>query len=167
MFQIAHHDIWWAKGQMWSASNWAIALIGVVVGLGRLLNCPDQMEFKHTWPFLIIALFIAISAALYLARLHYDVMNARRNSRYLRRKARSLDKLIKTFPTHKRKNDDASRGIFFVCTLIFFIAIALGIATYVLATDLRLTFAFSIIELLAGAVFLCIAKKRAFPLHGD
>src|SRR5260370_10898367 len=37
-FQMAHHDIWWVKGQQMNAGNWTLLLLGALVALGHLMG---------------------------------------------------------------------------------------------------------------------------------
>lgn len=113
--QAAHHDIWWAKGQMWNVTAWTIAWLAFLAGAGRLMG-GEPLLFST----LTAGLFVF--SVSYILRLQDDVVRARKRIACLRQLHASLDAIGAQLPGSE--GDDADRGWGFVLALGTLLAVA-------------------------------------------
>ena len=132
VLQIAHHDIWWAKSNLWSATNWAILLIAGVVGVAKLFHPDGPWTFSHSWRSVSLVVIISIAACWYLARLQHDIMANRLKARSIRAKDSALDA---AFEDLNGPCSDCTRGNGFVLAMAFTIGVVAGIATFFLTRE--------------------------------
>jgi len=158
LYLAAHHDIWWAKEHVWTATNWALALLGVLVSAAALLY-PGSMTWANTWPFAVLSALLSTAASGYLARLHYDIVRARRDAAFIRERRKPLDALYHALPKHRETTSDAHRGLLFLAALVALIALALGLTLYVLTRSARLALAAGLVELLLSFFFLFLGVR--------
>ncbi len=132
VYQTAHHDLWWAKGQLWSAANWTLVLLTAVVGVGRLMYPSAETGLSTTWPLAVFVVSIALAAAWYLSRLHADIVHARSEIAFVCERSSGLNDLLSAIPNTREPAPDRTRGISFVIVLLTMVAVAVGIALIVL-----------------------------------
>ncbi|UCC83128.1 MAG: hypothetical protein JSW46_19610 [Gemmatimonadota bacterium] len=160
MYQIAHHDIWWAKTQVWTTTNWALALLGAIVGIGALAYKPEGMVLSDTWHLVALSFVVALAGAAYLARLHYDLVRARRVTLALRQQRPELDALVSGLPIIGKGGSVATRGVWFTVVLLTILALGLGIATYLLGRETALSVVATLDQLVLSNAFLAMAAKK-------
>jgi hypothetical protein len=166
MYQVAHHDLWWAKGHLWTAANWALALLAALVGVGGLLLDHRNLSLSQTWPLLVLSAIVALAAIGYLARLHYDIIKARRITTFIREVRPELEAIVNKSLSIRPATPDTRRGLFFVGALIFAVSAGLAISWYVFSRDYCLASASFLGNSLAGVVFLCLAVKKGGAQQG-
>ena len=154
LFQTAHHDLWWAKGQLWTAANWTLVLLTAVVGVGQLLYPNAATDLSTTWPLALLIAAIAFSSAWYLSRLQGDIVRARSEITFLRGKSRGLDTLPSALPTAGGSAPDRTRGISFVIALLAVVAVAFGLALIVLTQRAVYGVVAFIVQLVVGWLML-------------
>lgn len=157
--QVAHHDLWWAKGHLWTATNWALALLTALVGVGGLLLDYQSTSLVQTWPLVLLSTIVTLAATGYLARLHYDVLRARRIIAHLRELRPELDALDRSLPVQPAV-PDTLRGLVFVGALVLAVSVALGISLYVFTKSCWLASGSVMVNMLAGVVFVWFAVKK-------
>jgi FtsH-binding integral membrane protein len=158
-YQLADHAIWWAKGQLWTATNWALALLALVVGTATALREP--FRWAETWPFVLLALGVAAGASWYLTRLHYDAARARQNNEHIRNRVRGLAAVYESLPQHGKPQEDASRGVEFVVVLLLVIAVGFGLAVHLLTRSASSSITAALVLWLVAVVALSLCVRRA------
>lgn len=132
LYGAAHHDLWWAKGQLWTSTQWTIALFGVLVGAAGLVNGPTPLVDATTWPFGWLTTAIGFATVWYHGRLHSDIVRSRANTAFLRNFHPPLRDLFENLPKHGDVREDPYRGTPFVRCLQAGVAIGLGVALFAL-----------------------------------
>lgn len=153
LYAAAHHDIWWAKGALWTATQWSLGLQAVVVGAaGTSRDLPAPPESVRG--FVVMSVVIAILTLWYQARMHADVIRNRFNADFIRAHDPKMDALYSRL---QRRDDAAShtyRGLAFVIFLMLMVANALGLSEYILVGRLLNAIILGIVACLVGAGLL-------------
>ena len=155
--QIAHHDLWWAKGQLWTTANWAIMLLVALVGVCGLLHDLNTktVSLSETWPFLVLSGTVALTAVAYLARLHSDAIESRR----IRSSVKDICSELKDLYEHLQIGSSTPQphckwDLFFVITLIFAVSVGLGVSWDMYRVDCRWAVVALLLNFLAGVILL-------------
>jgi hypothetical protein len=138
MYQMAHHDIWWAKTSLWRATNWAFVILAALVGVAKLFYTADQLAIEATWPLIAVAVLVGLAAGWYLARLHGDIVTSRSVVRNVesRTGVQDLRKAIRSETRSARRvRSDSKRGIEFVIAMMVAISTALLVVVLYLTGD--------------------------------
>ena len=77
-YQMAHHDIWWPKGQQMKAANSTLLLLGAIVGASNLLwlHHDDLPVIGRIMLSALSAVTVALGIA-YAWNLHWTMVRAR------------------------------------------------------------------------------------------
>ncbi|HYL20984.1 MAG TPA: hypothetical protein VEU74_04420 [Gemmatimonadales bacterium] len=82
-YQMAHHDIWWVKGQQMQAGNWTLALLAALVGVGHLKSLsPDGLPPATVgYTLALLGLLVTFLGALYVWDLSNTLVESRARAR--------------------------------------------------------------------------------------
>jgi len=159
LFMKAHGDIWWARSLQWSATNWAVAILAGLSGVSKLLDASDPGRSTAFAGRLQVA--TAILGAVYIARLHYDVVHAQRSMHRIRLDHPGLqDPLSDQLPPHHTARNDL-RGAIFPLALIMGISIVLGLTSYGVSSNARWAVMAATGHLAVGILSIGVARWRA------
>ncbi len=159
LYVTAHSDIWWAKSQQWSATNWSVAILAGLSGVAKLLDASDPGRSIAFAGRLQVA--AALLGAVYIARLHYDAVRAQRVMTRIQREHVGLqDPLSAALPSdHTEQND--LRGAIFPLAQIAGIGIVLGLTSYGITTDGHWAFLAATGHFVLGIIAIVVARWRA------
>ena len=136
LYQHAHHDLWWAKAQQWNVGNWALLLIAAVVTVPRTLLPQCELITERTWPFVSLAVIVALAATWYLANLRKEIVHNRKVYRALEEQT-GIKELRKQIPQAAGEETDRTRGIHLLYVMAFVFAMAVGFAASLLGASSR------------------------------
>lgn len=136
VFQTAHHDLWWAKSQLWTTANWTVVLLTALVGVGRLLYPEGVANLSTAWRLGVLLLAVALSSVYYLSRLHSDIVRARVEIAVIRDKRKELADLMDALAGREAlaltPDSEWTRGQEFLAVLLGVVAVSFAIALVVL-----------------------------------
>lgn len=154
LYAAAHHDIWWAKSALWTATQWSLGLQAVVVGAAGTSSDLPAPQPANVRGFVVMSVVIAILTLWYQARMHADVIRNRFNADFIRARDSQMDavygRLLKT-------GDAAShtyRGLRFVIFLMVMAASALALSEYILVGKLLNAMILGLVACIVGAGLL-------------
>jgi len=159
MYQMAHHDIWWAKTSLWRATNWALVLLAALVGVAKLFYTRDQLAIETTWPLVVVAVLVGLAAGWYLARLHGDIVTSRSVVRNVESHTGIQDlrnEIRSEVRSARRVRSDSKRGIEFVIAMMIAISAATFVVVLYLTGDSGNAASFASRVLLWSLVWLLI-----------
>jgi hypothetical protein len=157
LFAIAHSDVWWAKSQQWNATNWTVALVAGLAGLNHLMSSDDPSRFLALAQWLQVA--VGILGSIYIARLHFDTIRARRRIEVIRERHPGLNDPLLTKKTVPAPDD--VRGAVFPLLQIAGVSLALGLASFPVAGYAGWSLGAGLCQLVLGFAFVAIARAMA------
>jgi hypothetical protein len=167
LYQLAHHDTWWAKTQTWQVTSWALLLFGASVTVSTTLEIHRSQSSAAAMS--VMNLLIGVLAASYLARLHDDTVRARYTTEKVA-EGTAIERLGRDLAAPGTSTAPAwRRGSAFVGFLIAVVGTGAFFASWYQANDVGNGLLIGLLTFLWGEVCLVLrmvqAKAWNWPTH--
>ena len=159
LFGAAHADVWWAKGQQWNTTNWAVALLVGLAGLNQFLDSADPSRFADLARWLQVV--VAFGAAAYIARLHYDMIRSRHTIAKLRERRPGLINPLLSKGQRRHPIVEEVRGASFPLLQIASISLTFTLCAYSVNGASIWSISMGVVHLVAGLIFIVCSRESA------
>jgi hypothetical protein len=128
-YQMAHHDIWWVKGQQMNAANWTLALLSALVGLATLLGYSRTPPVTTLGVVLSgLSMAIALLGSLYVWDLYRGLVTSRRRAKFI------ADRIADHQNVFAGARAEPGRHPHYPVIVTFIFAVALALVLYYFGT---------------------------------
>lgn len=121
-YQLAHSDIRWSKEQGWRVVNWALLLYGAVITIAQFM-----LHTVSSLAFIVIGVFVAIVAIIWLVDLHSFGSKSRQV-------CRDISKSLPRESKHPSGEGSSDRHNFYL--VIQLIVIIMGLVLFIVAVPI-------------------------------
>jgi len=127
-YQIAHHDIWWVKGEQMKAGNWTLLLLGALIAVSQILKGQKPaLSDGERLALAVMAVLAVVAGSYYVWDLYLTLVQSRE-------RARRIVRVLRHDPhgIFAGAMTNPKRHLGFPVVIVLALNVALGVTLYLL-----------------------------------